>query len=73
MSTHNLYLEQKFENNVYPCKPQFNYIKEGCKGVFITRTCFRDVCIVKLGFAWVYIILLTIAQNMDCGYSSKRF
>ena len=35
-------LEQKYENNVYPCKPQFYYIKVGCKRVFITRTCFRD-------------------------------
>ena len=23
-------------------KPQFYYIKVGCKWVFITRTCFRD-------------------------------
>ena len=29
--------------NVYPCKPQFYYIKVGCKEVFVTRTCFRDV------------------------------
>ena len=29
---------------MYPCKPQFYYmyIKVGCKGVYITRTCFRD-------------------------------
>ena len=27
---------------VYPCKPQFYYIKVGCKGLFVTRTCFRD-------------------------------
>ena len=25
-----------------PCKPQFYYIKVTCKGVFVTRTCFRD-------------------------------
>ena len=30
-------------NNVYPCTPQFYYIKVGCKRVFITWTCFRDV------------------------------
>ena len=35
-------LEQKYEKNVFPCKPQFYYIKVGCKGVFITRTCFHD-------------------------------
>ena len=27
----------------YPNKPHFFYIKVGCKGVFITRTCYPDV------------------------------
>ena len=27
---------------MHPGKPQFSYIKVGCKGVFITRTCFYD-------------------------------
>ena len=30
------------KKNVYPCKPQFYYIEVGCKGVFVTRTCFGD-------------------------------
>ena len=30
------------KQNVYPSKPQFYYIKVGCKGVQITRTCFPD-------------------------------
>ena len=42
-STHNLCFRAKIRKNVYPCKPQFYYIKVGCKGVFITRTCFHDV------------------------------
>ena len=25
-----------------PVNPSFFYIKVGCKGVFVTRTCFRD-------------------------------
>ena len=25
-------------------KPQYYYINVGCKGVFATLTCFRDVC-----------------------------
>ena len=29
-------------NNLYPCKPQFYYIKVGCKGVYISRTCLHD-------------------------------
>ena len=42
MSTHNLCLRAKIRKNVYPCKPQFYYIKVGCKGVYITRTCYPD-------------------------------
>ena len=29
----------KNKKKIYPGKPQFYYIKVGCKGVFITRTC----------------------------------
>ena len=43
MSTHNLCFEAKIRKIVYPCKPQFYYIKVGCKGVFVTQTCFHDV------------------------------
>ena len=32
----------KLRKNVHPGKPHFSYIKVGCKGVFITRTCFHD-------------------------------
>ena len=35
--------QQKYEKIVYPSKPHFFYIKVGCKGVFITRTCYPDV------------------------------
>ena len=35
MSTHNLFLSRNKKNNVYPCKPQFYYIKVGFKGVKI--------------------------------------
>ena len=38
----NLCFREKIRKNVYPCKPQFYYIKVGCNGVFVTRTCFRD-------------------------------
>ena len=41
-STHNLCFEAKIRKKLYPCKPQFYYIKVGCKGVFVTRTCFHD-------------------------------
>ena len=47
-STHNLCFRANIRKNVYPCKPQFYYIKVGCKGVFVTRTCFRDVIFTAL-------------------------
>ena len=31
------------KNNVYPCKPQFYYIKVGFKRLKIIQVCFRDV------------------------------
>ena len=37
-STHDLCF-RVLEKKVYPCKPQFYYIKVGCKGVYITQTC----------------------------------
>ena len=42
MSTHNQCFRAKIRKNEYPGKPQFFYIKVGCKGVFVTRTCFHD-------------------------------
>ena len=36
-------LSRNPKNNVYPCKPQFYYIKVGFKGVKIIQVCFRDV------------------------------
>ena len=42
-STHNLCFRAKTKNNVYPVNPSFTiYIKEECKGVYITRTCNHD-------------------------------
>ena len=41
-STHNLCFRAKIRENEYPCEPQFYYIKVGCKGVHITRTCSHD-------------------------------
>ena len=44
-------LSSNKKNNIYPCKPQFYYIKEGFKGggrVKITYVCFRDAKAVPL-------------------------
>ena len=41
-STHNLCFRAKKGKNGYPCKPQFYYIKLGCKGVNTSQTCYHD-------------------------------
>ena len=37
-----MFLSRNKKNNVYPCKPQFYYIKVGVNGVKIIYACFRD-------------------------------
>ena len=46
-STNNLCDRAKIRKMMYtyPCKPQFYYIKIGCKGVYNTRTCLQDVSV----------------------------
>ena len=47
-----MFLSKNKKNDVYPCKPQFYYIKVGFKGVKIIYACFRDegyqVCDLEL-------------------------
>ena len=37
-----MFLSGKKKNDIYPCKPQFYYIKVGFAGVKIISACFRD-------------------------------
>ena len=37
-----MFLRRNKKNNVYPCKPQFYYIKVGFKRVKIIKVCFRN-------------------------------
>ena len=52
MYQQSMFSSRNIKNNVYPCKPQFYYIKVGFKGVKIIWACFRDefvlVCLVFL-------------------------
>ena len=43
MRTLNLCFGSKIRKIVYPCKPQFYYIKVGYEEVYISRTCHPDV------------------------------
>ena len=50
-----------YKNILYilPCKPQFYYIKVGCKGVYITQTCKKDLASSRRG------PYLCLAQNTN--------
>ena len=48
MSTHNLCFRAKIRKNVYPCTPQFYFIKVGCKGC----TFHEHVCMMKQQAVW---------------------
>ena len=37
-----MFLGRNKKNNIYPCKPQFYYIKVGFEGVKNIKACFRD-------------------------------
>ena len=46
MYPQSMFLSRNKNNNVYPCKPQFYYIKVGFKGVKIIQACLRDVMFI---------------------------
>ena len=48
-------LEQNMKKIVYPGKSQFYYIKVGCKGVYITRTCYHDARDLQLSRSMLYL------------------
>ena len=49
------------KNNVYPCKPQFYYIKVGFKGVNIIRACLRD--------AFIFSQTKKTSHELSAGYN----
>ena len=51
-----MFLSRNKKNNVYPCKPQFYYIKVGFKGVIIIKVCFRD---------GLYLLYRLCCEKMD--------
>ena len=60
MSTHNLCFRAEIrKKNGYPCTLQFHNIKVGCKGVYITQTCYPDGL---TNVAWLMEIL-----SLPCG------
>ena len=60
------------KNNVYPCKPQFHYIKVGFQGVKIIKACFRDdpfVFSVSVFCSQIFIIKLNSLPTIGLTYA----
>ena len=55
-----MFLSKNKKNIVYPCKPQFYYIKVGFKGVKVVSACFRD------GHCLFLIFLLLSVPRKGC-------
>ena len=56
-----MFLSRNKKNNVYPCKPQFYYIKVGFKGVELIQACFRDVKVTDCCAVPRFICKISIA------------
>ena len=75
-----MFLSRNKKNNVYPCKPQFYYIKVGFEGVKIVQAYFRDdvdVCLFELRTVQVqnalYLIRLSsFSVCLDFNIYSKK-
>ena len=52
-----MFLCKNKKYNVYPCKPQFYYIKGGLRGIKIIWVCFRD------GVCSVFVYLFYFQQS----------
>ena len=70
-STHNLCFRAKIRKHayMYSCKPQFYYIKVGCKRVNITRTCYPDVMNCHEKF---YVLVFRPGKTQTCSDSLER-
>ena len=64
-----MFLSRNKKNNVYPCKPQFYYIKVGFKGVNIIWACFRDDFFNVAAHMCIhgYSVNLSQSENMCSG------
>ena len=61
---HSMFLSRNKKNNVYPCKPQFYYIKVGFKGVKLYRHVFV-MAVLQISDVDIIFIMKTYLYNVD--------
>ena len=70
-----MFLAEIRKNNVYPCKPQFYYIKVGFKGVNIIWACFRDGLKTPLGKNYIEVrgdVLRPLHKRLISGIKQQK-
>ena len=66
-STHDLCFRAKIRKNIYtPVNPIFYYIKVGCKGVYITQTCYPDELVLYFSLPHLAVF------QIQCQYITVR-
>ena len=78
MSTHNLCFRAKIRKNIYPCTPQFYYIKVGCKGykshghvILMTPLMFAKTGFLQIRLICYYNIYYNYEMKQIC-FNNKR-
>ena len=61
---HSMFLSRNKENNIYPCKPQFYYIKVGFKGSKLYRRVFVMVSAYLIIVKYLLSIAITVSFEM---------
>ena len=65
-----MFLSRNKKNNVYPCKPQFYYIKMGFKGVNIIEACFCDgISVTFLCFLHSVFVTVLVCDVFSCHFN----
>ena len=66
-------LNRNKKNNIYPCKPQFYYIKVGFKGVKLIEACFCvlfSTCLCT--FIYLFIKVCVVGTHLNCFNKSRQ-
>ena len=67
-----MFLSRNKKNSVYPCKPQFYYIKVGFKEVKIILACFRDGYGIVLEEHFQSVVAFLLSITISCSNRNSQ-
>ena len=68
-----MFCSENKKKYVYLCKPQFYYIKVGCKGIFISRTCFHDEIRFKILFFNFHAVIKKVESPSSQNFGNIKY